>query len=544
VLTNLVAPVTQTRDEAPPAIFPVRAGDLRARLETDLPPPFPTGRQGALFCAGSCFHRRRRVTGLELLVDGVAQRPTAIRMPRPDIFRAVHPGVPPAAAGSLPGDPDSDEDPELRCYRSGFWGTVTIPAHRSPRTVELGIAAHLDDGSIERATLGSLELAEPDEPPAYELPRDRPGDRLIAVCMATFDPEPELFRAQVESLRAQRDRDFICIVSDDCSSPERLAMIEETLGEDGRFSLFRSEQRRGFYRNFEHLLRLVPAEAELIALCDHDDRWHPDKLERLRAAIGDAQMVFSDQRLVDEQGRVLADTFWNGRRNNHTNLTSMMIANTITGSASMFRREMLRYALPFPDIPGWQFHDHWLALVALATGRIAYVDRPLYDYVQHEHAVLGKLIVRGPDDPDEAAPRLGLRGRLRETVTAWRADHFCGYLQTEVQAQILLARAADRLTWRKRLALHRMLRNARSPLGLAWLAIRPLRRLVGHNETLGAEAQLVRGIMWRHLIALWSLRRERPGRTAPDASAPPCGAYSPDLKRLRKWRTPVRRAAS
>jgi glycosyltransferase involved in cell wall biosynthesis len=286
---------------------------------------------------------------------------------------------------------------------------------------------------------------------------------------------------------------------------------------------------------------LIPKEAEFAALCDHDDRWFPDKLEALRAAIGGAQLVFSDQRLVDARGRVLADTFWDGRRNNYTNLTSMMIANTITGSASLIRRDLLRYALPFPDIPGWQFHDHWLALVALASGGVAYVDRPLYDYVQHEGAVLGALLVR-PPDVDEKRPRVGPRTRLRETVLAWRADHFCGYLQTEVQAQILLARCDRRLTWRKRLALRRMLWNARSPIGLAWLAVRPLRRLVGRNETLGGEAQLVRGILWRHLIALRSIRRERPGRSAPDASAPLCGAYSPDLKRLRRWRTPARLA--
>ena len=35
------------------------------------------------------------------------------------------------------------------------------------------------------------------------------------------------------------------------------------------------------------------------------------------------------------------------------------------------------------------YHDHWLALVAASTGRIAYVDRPLYDYVQHPEAVIG-----------------------------------------------------------------------------------------------------------------------------------------------------------
>ena len=55
-------------------------------------------------------------------------------------------------------------------------------------------------------------------------------------------------------------------------------------------------------------------------------------------------------------------------------------------------------ALPFPDTPGLQFHDHWLALVALAAGEVAYVDRPLYDYVQHAGAVFGD-VTGGPPRP-------------------------------------------------------------------------------------------------------------------------------------------------
>ena len=43
--------------------------------------------------------------------------------------------------------------------------------------------------------------------------------------------------------------------------------------------------------------------------------------------------------------------------------------NTVTGAASLFRRELLDVALPFPDVPGKPFHDHWLACVALAIGR-------------------------------------------------------------------------------------------------------------------------------------------------------------------------------
>ena len=201
--------------------------------------------------------------------------------------------------------------------------------------------------------------------------------------MATYDPDPALFRAQVESLRAQTDRRWVCVISDDDSSPARFEQLRAVVAGDERFVVERSERRLGFYRNFERALRMAPREAGLLALCDQDDRWHPDKLEVLRGALGDAQLVYSDQRLVDAEGRVLRETLWQGRRNNHTNLASLLVANTITGAATLFRREVAELALPFPDTPGLQFHDHWLGLVALAAGDIAYVDRPLYDYVQH-----------------------------------------------------------------------------------------------------------------------------------------------------------------
>ena len=80
---------------------------------------------------------------------------------------------------------------------------------------------------------------------------------------------------------------------------------------------------------------------------------------------------------------MLAATYWTERRNNHTNLLSLLIANTITGAASLFRRELVDGRCRSREFPRTQYHDHWLALVALSMGDIAYVDRPLYDYVQH-----------------------------------------------------------------------------------------------------------------------------------------------------------------
>jgi hypothetical protein len=213
---------------------------------------------------------------------------------------------------------------------------------------------------------------------------------------------------------------------------------------------------------------------------------------------------------------VLRSTLWEGRRNNHTDLASLLVANTITGAATLFKREVAELALPFPDAPGNQFHDHWLALVALAAGDVAYVDRPLYDYVQHGEAVFG----------DVAAET---RGR-----SSWRGAYFLGYLGREVLAQTLLVRCAERLTGRKRRALRRYVAAARSPLAFAWLAARPLRALAGRGETLGSEADLARGVAWRWLVALLALGARMPGRRTLPVTFPDEGSF--EQRRLQRWR--------
>ena len=267
------------------------------------------------------------------------------------------------------------------------------------------------------------------------------------------------------------------MVSDDASAPEHYERIRAELGDDPRFLLSRSEERLGFYRNFERALRLVPAEAELVALCDQDDRWHPDKLATLRDALGDAGLVYSDQRLVDADGRVLRDTLWQGRRNNYDDLTSMLVANTITGAAMLMRRELVELALPFPDTPGLPFHDAWLAVVALAAGEVAYVDRPLYDYVQHRGAFFGS-VTHGEKPPrrrrerqGELLPRLPAAGAAGgDAAAALRAGH---------PRSAALCSASSPPSARLRAFL--------------WLAARPLRMLRGRTETLGARASCCRG---------------------------------------------------
>lgn len=498
------------------------AAELVANLEQAAPSALPPGAGAAIFCRGTCSHPIERIVGLEIEVGGIGHRPAAFAMPRPDVTQAVA----------------HQEEGSTGSYYSGFWGTFPVRAPAEPGEVELSARARLSDGRELTARLGSIRIASPDPPADLPAGMDVSSGGLIAVCMATFEPRIDLFRRQIESLRAQTDQRWLCVISDDCSRDECFKQIADVLGADGRFVLSRAPARAGFYGNFERALNMVPSEAELVALSDQDDRWHPDKLEVLRDALGDAQLVYSDQRLVDGEGRLLRESLWQGRRNNYTNLASELVANTITGASTLFRRELLEALLPFPQGPGYLFHDHWLGLAAMATGRVAFVERPLYDYVQHQGAILGH-VADGTGSPGVGARlrQLGRRAARPGRADRWRAAYFYGYVAREVQARTLLVRCSDTMSRADQRVLEAFLASVARPLPFAWLALRPLRAIAGANETLGSETDLVRGIMWRWCCGIGWSRSRSLMRVVRDASLPNPGCF--DQKRLRRWRANI-----
>jgi glycosyltransferase involved in cell wall biosynthesis len=483
-------------------------------LEYPVPATVAPGRATAVFCYGHCFHPGRRVAGLELDIAGCRHRPAAQRMPRLDLYQWLT---------------QTGEDPLGHSYRSGWWATVPVPAQASAGAVRLGAVVRMEDGAEVTVTLAELEALADAPDPAPAFPR-----AAIIVCMATFEPEIALFEAQIRSLRHQTERDWVCLISDGGSSAPRLAEMRRVLGGDERFVLTAATQRLSPYRNFERALTLVPAGAEFVALADQDDRWYPEKLAVLRAALGSAQLVYSDQRLVTADGRVLRESLWHGRRHDRANLASLLVANTAPGAAMLFRRELLGRALPFPELPGVPFHDHWLALTAVVGGELAYVDRPLYDYVQHEAAVQG-AVTGAVAGPRGWRGRRGWRRRRGlEGSRGWRSAYFGGYVSRQVQARTLLARAPVALTARKRRALELLASADSRPGAFAWLALRPLRRLWGRDETLGGELALTCGIVWRWVLSARAAGRERPGRLSWDASFPDPPRF--EQRRLRRWR--------
>jgi glycosyltransferase involved in cell wall biosynthesis len=394
-------------------------------LDAPLPAEIVLGKGVVLRVRGWCYSSDGPLNDLAILIDDAVTPIPNHSWARMDVFAEQCPG----------------KDRSGYSLLSGFEGFLPLDQALQGREVELTLRATLKRGDTVDRPLGRLQLHSGygPNPTAVDWPATSPR---VAICMATYNPPLTLFKAQIASLRAQTHTNWVCIIMDDYTEREQYDRICYLVKNDSRFHVFQNRRRQNFYRNFQEGLRRVPADADFVALCDQDDVWNADKLQTLLDAFkNDTQLVYSDARVVDETGDIRSETFWTLRRNNFSDLSTLMVANTITGAASMIRASLLAEILPFPEPIGPAFHDHWIGLAALMKGSIGYVDRPLYDYVQHAEGVIGhnynewgglgsalKQMLR-------AAPR---RGRMAQTATMLLKQSFDDY--TFVLQKIMLAR--------------------------------------------------------------------------------------------------------
>ncbi|MFC0546446.1 glycosyltransferase [Kutzneria chonburiensis] len=270
----------------------------------------------------------------------------------------------------------------------GFRVRLPLTRIAAPMDKPLALGVLLADGTLLRRELPPLRLVPSNlDPVTVSWPGKGPK---VAICMATYRPDPAFLAAQLDSIRAQTHDNWVCVLSDDNSGPESLAVIRRLITGDDRFVLVAHEDNVGFYGNFERALAAAPADAHAVALADQDDVWDPDKLVTLLLALREHGLAYSDMRLIDEQDTVFADSFWQDRRNQWTDLEALLLLNTVTGAASMVDGKTLReLVLPFPPGTPSAFHDQWIAATALADSKLAFVDRALYSYRQHGQAVTG-----------------------------------------------------------------------------------------------------------------------------------------------------------
>jgi len=341
------------------------------------------------------------------------------------------------------------------CLLSGFTSLLRFPPVSKSIEMNLELRAEFSGKQSEVIDHRMLELVpENTFHGSSSSSRYTDDGHKVVICMACWEPDPVRFKRQIESIKRQTIKSWHCIINDDASSDESWQHVRDIVGDDRRFSLYRNEENLGFYANFEIALSRVPVESDFIALADQDDDWYPEKLEAsLQAFEKDTVLVYCDMRIVDENSNAIAETYWRGRRNNFRDADVLFLANTVTGAASIFRRNLLDDILPFPQPVGQVFHDHWIACVARCRGNLGYVDQALYDYYQYGSSVIGHCdfeargVVQRIAETAGIVRHLGKLGRIKswlikKRISALNVFHF-EYLRLYLFAEILKMRLPD-----------------------------------------------------------------------------------------------------
>jgi len=218
----------------------------------------------------------------------------------------------------------------------------------------------------------------------------------ISVAMCTYNGS-RFLPEQLASIAAQTRLPEEMVICDD-GSTDATAEIVEAFAHTAPFPVrfIRNPQNLGSTKNFEKAIGLCTGD--LIALCDQDDVWMPEKLARQAEMMeNDPELggVFSDAELMDVSSKRLGKQLWDsiqfgsGEQKQFQaghGVDILLKRNVVTGATLMVRASRRPQFLPVPNI--W-VHDGWIAWMLVIHSQLRLIDEPLIQYRIHPNQQVG-----------------------------------------------------------------------------------------------------------------------------------------------------------
>ncbi|WP_420859765.1 glycosyltransferase [Marivivens marinus] len=226
-------------------------------------------------------------------------------------------------------------------------------------------------------------------------------DPEFLVLMATCNGAARIDR-QLASLSRQTVSSWALRVGDDQSSDNTINRITAFAKDNpGRVesvvAMPGGDLPHGIGRAARNFLTLLVQSHDrpdaLIAFCDQDDHWYPDKLARAAAALTghDGPAVYASSfRPTDDRLRPLGRpaVFPAGPSFANALVQGVLCGNTIVANPAA--ADLLRRTATAAIKAGVPSHDWWIYQVLAGTGAAIIVDpTPTLDYVQHGGNLIG-----------------------------------------------------------------------------------------------------------------------------------------------------------
>jgi glycosyltransferase involved in cell wall biosynthesis len=244
-------------------------------------------------------------------------------------------------------------------------------------------------------------MVSPDPAPVLDgLPAGPP--LKLSVALSTYNGK-RFLQSQLASLSAQHRLPDEVVIRDDCSTDGTYGILERFVATAPfAVTLMRGDRRLGSTPSFE--LALGRCTGDVVALCDQDDVWRPNKLSALedvfrrRPEVG---VVISDADLIDERGARLGYRIWQLQRFDGRGRWAirrdpfpyMLSRYSAPGCTVAFRACYSTLYLPFPSAMRMRnppvHHDRWVATIIGAAAQVEALAEPLIEYRLHDGQQVG-----------------------------------------------------------------------------------------------------------------------------------------------------------
>lgn len=223
----------------------------------------------------------------------------------------------------------------------------------------------------------------------------------IHVLVCTYQGE-RFIAEQLDSILKQTYPSIEIYVFDDCSNDNTPKIIRTYCERYDSIHLHENKKNIGFLKNFENAIS--GCSGRYIALCDQDDIWHPEKLDKSMKAIKALEkkhpqmpaMIHTDLSLIDNIGKILSTSFFEKKKVDlppEKSLSRIMGHCGVMGNTILMNGLLADKALPFPD--GLKYHDYWLALINELFGVRTTLSEPLVQYRIHDRNISNNKSLAG-----------------------------------------------------------------------------------------------------------------------------------------------------
>ena len=213
---------------------------------------------------------------------------------------------------------------------------------------------------------------------------------MISVVVATYNGEKYIIK-QLESIKNQTVKVDEVVICDDCSEDATVSITEDFIQQNNLngWYVHKNEKNLGYSLNFLSGLSLT--KGDYVFLCDQDDLWYENKVERLTNYLDNnptCLSVSSRYNIIDENDNVISNTSINfsDQINDGSikpvTLESQIGTSNIRGCAMCIKKELIEKIeiIKLDDLLG---HDWLINVLACLNGENVIINEILFGYRYH-----------------------------------------------------------------------------------------------------------------------------------------------------------------